>query len=119
MTASASPAELGRGGEDGKVPVGGAQDIEAGRHLDLGSAAHRDSTTRPMWPLHPEMMIFCMAAPYSRPMRPMAWRSVSRFLWEMSHRGRRREPASMPIRFMAALMGMGLTSMNRASIRSI
>ncbi len=25
----------------------------------------------------------------------------------------------MPIRFMAALMGMGLTSMNRASIRSI
>ena len=32
---------------------------------------------------------------------------------------KRQEPASMPIRFMAALMGMGLTSMNRASIRSI
>ena len=119
MTASASPLNWAGEEKTGKSRSEEPRISKPAATWTWGSAAHRDSTTRPMWPLHPEMMIFCMAAPYSRPMRPMAWRSVSRFLWEMSHRGRRREPASMPIRFMAALMGMGLTSMNRASIRSI
>ena len=49
----------------------------------------------------------------------MEARRTARFFSDISHRGRRRGPASMPIRFMAALMGMGLTSQNRASIRSM
>ena len=49
----------------------------------------------------------------------MAVRSTARWASVISHRGRRRGPTSYPAMAMASLMGMGLTSMKRASIKSI
>lgn len=50
---------------------------------------------------------------YSRPASARVPRSVAAAPSLISHRGRRMGPTSMPIMFMAALTGMGLTSRNR------
>ena len=119
MRTSASTPQTAGVANTGKPSMGCESRSIPAATSTSGSQLQISATTRPMWPQQPEMIIFRMAAPYSRPALVIAWRRTSRFFSEISHRGRRRGPASWPSRFMAALMGMGFTSVNRASIRSM
>ena len=62
MTASASPVNWAGEEQTGNSRPAEPSTSKPAATCTSGSALHRDSTTRPMWPLQPEMMILSMGA---------------------------------------------------------
>ena len=120
MTASASPVNwLGRSTPETPGHCCPAHQNPAAT-CTAGSAAQMDSTTRPMWPLHPEMIIFSMTGYLPLQQSLCLHSGAQTGLVLLLHLAQETYgPNSMPRRFSASFTGMGLTSQNRASIRSM